>query len=306
MPSKIFHSRTLPLVASALLLLSGCSLSPIAKHTVEFSAATAVVVDSSIDAYRGAVRLRQSEQVLEAVYAYDQNPAWNPHQNFKPLLTPDQLQARIKVLDALKAYAGSLVELTSAKPSKALATDATAAGTNLRTLNQSVATSFASAGVPVISDTEAKAVSTAVFALAEFLTRAKVKAALPKITAEMNPSVLSLCDLLHRDIATLRRQADVDYQTLLTNEDEFIRHKTLSAVEHRNEVGTLITLAQQQRANDELLKKLQSAIQTLADTHQALDAAAHGHDPESLRLKLADLAAAGQDLGSFYASLPAS
>jgi len=41
-----------------------------------------------------------------------------------------------------------------------------------------------------------------------------------------------------------------------------------SALEHREEVGRLIELAAQQKANDDLLAKLQTALSTLALTHQ--------------------------------------
>jgi hypothetical protein len=291
-------------------LSNGCSLSPLAKHAVAFSTASGVVIDSSEDAYRAAIRLRHDEQVVAAVYVYDTNPSWSPYTDFKPLLTPEQLNARIKVLDGLKAYAASLVELTSAKPSKDLNTAAAAVGTNLKALNQTVATDLSTAipGVPVMSTATANGVSTAVLALGDYLIARKVKGSLPKVTQDMNQNVLTLCELLNNDIIVLRRQADVDYQTLATDEDQFIRHEgtALNPIQHRDEVGKLIDIAAQQKANDELLTKLQTALHTLALTHQALAAAAQGNNPESIQQKIADLEAAGQDLGDFYKSLPTS
>ncbi len=296
-------------VAFVLSLGVGGCLSPYAKHAEAFSTATNTVIDSSEDAYRGANKLRLEEQVAAAVFDYDKNPAWSPYKDYKPLLTPDQLSARIKVLDGLKAYAASLVELTS-KPSgaeeAALESAAEGVGDNLLSLNQNVATNFSSLNAPVMSTTQANVVSTAVLGLADYLRARKVKGSLPKVTQDMNPHIQELCSLLDNDIQILRRQADVDYQTLATELDQSIRHEgnANSPYERRQEVGSLIQIAQQQTANDELLTKLQAALHSLALTHQALAAAAQGNNPESIQAKIADLEATGKDLGAFYGSLP--
>jgi hypothetical protein len=286
---------------------TGC-LSPLAKHTAAFSTATATVIDGSEDAYRAAMLLRLREQAAASVYAYDKDPQWSPYKSMAPLLTPDQLNARIKVLDGLKAYADTLVDLTANKPSKDLEANAQAVGTNLQGLNQTVATDLSTAipNLPVMSTANANAASTAVLALAEYLSARKVKKSLPKVTQDMNPHILALCELLNSDIAILRKQADVDYQTLIENEDQSIRHEgtAVNPYERRQEIGNLLILAAQQKANDDLLAKLQAALHTLAMTHQALAAAAQGNNPESISQKIAELQAAGKDLSNYYKSLP--
>jgi hypothetical protein len=298
------------LIAAAALALglssTGC-LSPLAKHATAFSTATATVVDGSQDAYRAAMRLRLQEQAAASVYAYDTDPTWSPYKNLTPLLSPAQLNARITVLDGLKAYADSLVNLTSGKPSQDLETAAQGVGTNLQGLNQSVATNFSTLvpNLPVMSTANANAASTAVLALAEYLSARKVKQSLPKVTQDMNPNVTALCEWLNSDIGILRTQADVDYQSLIIQLDQSIRHEgtAVSPYEHREEIHTLIDLADQQKANDELLARLQTALHTLALTHQALAAAAQGNNPESISQKIAELQAAGKDLSNYYKSL---
>lgn len=298
------------LIAAVALALgfssTGC-LSPLAKHAAAFSTATATVVDGSQDAYRAAMRLRLQEQATASVYAYDKDPTWSPYKNLTPLLSPAQLDARIKVLDGLKAYADTLVNLTSGKPSQDLETAAQGVGTNLQGLNQSVATNFSTLvpNLPVMSTANANAASTAVLALAEYLSARKVKQSLPKVTQDMNPTVTALCEMLNSDIGILRTQADVDYQSLITQLDQSIRHEgtAVSPYEHREEIHTLIDLADQQKANDELLARLQTALHTLALTHQALAAAVQGNNPESISQKIAELQAAGKALSNYYKSL---
>lgn len=297
-------------VASTLavsLLATGC-LSPLEKHAAAFSAATATVIDGSEGAYNVAMRLRLEEQASASVYAYDKDPAWSPYKDLTPLLTPAQLDARMKVLDGLKAYADTLVDLTSGKLSPDLENAAEGVGTNLQALNQNAATEFSTAlpNIPVMTSTQGNQVSTALLALSEYLISRKVKSSLPKITQDMNPNIQALCEVLNSDIVILRRQADVDYQTQITQLDQSIRHEgtSVSPYEHRLEIRTLIELADQQKANDDLLVKLQTALHTLALTHQALAAAAQGNNPEAISQKIAELAAAGHDLNVYYKSLP--
>ncbi len=304
-PSSALLSVAATLAVS--LLTTGC-LSPLAKHATAFSEATATVIDGSEDAYRAAMRLRLQEQASASVYAYDKDSTWSPYKDLTPLLTPAQLDARIKVLDGLKVYAETLVDLTSGKPSADLENAAEGVGTNLRGLNQTVATDFSTAipNIPVMTAAQANQVSTAVLALGEYLISRKVKSSLPKVTQDMNPNIQTLCEVLNSDIVILRRQADVDYQTQIMQLDQSIRHEgsAVSPYEHRLEIRTLIELADQQKANDELLAKLQTALHTLAMTHQALAAAAQGNNPESISQKIAELAAAGHDLNVYYKSLP--
>lgn len=295
---------------AGIVAISGCSLGPLAKHTAAFSVATNEVVNSSEDAYRVANRLRQQEQIAAAVYDYDKNPTWSPYTDPKPLLTDAQLNARIAVLDGLRAYAASLVQITGSQSSEDLNTAAAGVGTNLQSLSAAVSSDLKNSvpNAPVMTTAEANGVSTAVRALGDYLIARRVKGSLPKVTQDMNPVVKTLCELLNSDIVVLRRQADVDYQTLIEQQDQFIRHPTtpLDPVEHRDEVGKLITLAAQQKANDELLAKLQVALHTLELTHQALAAAAQGNDPLTIKQKIAELEAAGQSLASFYKSLATS
>ena len=303
------HTVALTTVAALALglLATGC-LSPLAKHATTFSAATATVIDGSEDAYRAAVRLRLQEQAAASVYAYDKDLTWSPYKDLAPLLTPAQLDARIKVLDGLKAYADTLVGLTSGKPSPDLENAAEGVGTNLQGLSQTVSTDLGTAipNVPAMSTAQANQVSTAVLALGEYLISRKVKGALPKITQNMNPNIQALCELLNSDVTILRRQADIDYQSQITQLDQSIRHEgsAVSPYEHRQEIRSLIDLADQQKANDALLAKLQTALHTLAMTHQALAAAAQGNNPESISQKIAELQTAGHDLSTYYKSLP--
>ncbi len=294
--------------AMVCALLAGCSLTPMAKHAAAFSSATNLVIDNSEDAYRAANDLREREQMEAAVYSYDygadHDVQFDPHKEFKPLFTPDQLAARINVLDGLKAYADSLVLLTG-KPSKedsdALDAAASGVGTNLQGLSTQLNTTFP--GVPAISDTAAAGVSTAMKALGEYLQNRTIKKSLPAVTGQMNDHVKALCGLLESDIAVMKTQSDGDYTSLLLTENQFVLHNKLDAVEKRNEVEKLMAVVRAQKANDRMLDGLNNAVVKLRLTHQALAAAVQGNNPGSLKQAIAELSEAGKNLSTFYKSL---
>jgi len=297
-------------MAGAILcsLLSGCALTPMAKHAQAFDVATATVISGSEDAYRAANDLREKEQMEAAVYSYnyaaDADIGFDPHKEFKPLFTPDQLAARIVVLDGLQAYADSLVDLTgrpTAVDKAALEAAAAGVGTNLLNLSTSLNAKFPA--VPAISGNQGALISTAMKALGEYLQVRVVKKSLPKVTGDMNASVKTLCELLEADIQVIKAQADSDYTSLLLTENQFVLHNKLDAVEKRNEVEKMMTVIRRQRANDRLLDALNYGVVKLRLTHQALAAAAQGNNPGSLKENIAELQAAGKDLNTYYKSL---
>jgi len=279
-----------------------------ARHATAFSSVSSLVIGSSEDAYRAANDLREREQMEASVYSYDyaadKDLGFNPNKEFKPLFTPEQLAARISVLNGLQAYANSLVALTgkpSAADSAGLNDAAAGVGSNLQGLSTSLDTKFA--GVPAISTTQGAIISAAMKALGEYLQNRTIKKSLPKVTGDMNDNVKTLCGLLEADVAVIKTQADSDYTSLLLTENQFVLHNKLDAVEKRNEVEKMLRVVREQRANDRLLDALNNAVVKLRLTHAALAGAAQGNNPGSLKENIAELQAAGSDLSTFYKSL---
>lgn len=302
--------RTTPALAATLLAFCfwGCSLTPLAKHTTDFSIATRTVVNGSKDAYRAADRLYFEEQMSAAVLNYDSQPTWDPH-SVQPLLTPKQLEVRYALLDSLKAYAQTLSEIENS-PKNAEGLDAAAAGVgnNLVQLSGSLDQALGGAKGLAVSQANANGVSTAAKALGDFLIARIVRHQLPANIAAMDPHIQAICKVLQVDIATLQSQAQADYGNLLTQQDLFIRKSgdKLSPIERRTEIRRLPQILAASEASKSLLENLQRAIADLASAHSALANAASGKDPETLRQRIADLQDSGQVLANFYQTLPSS
>jgi hypothetical protein len=302
------------LALACALPTTGCvvTLSPLAKHTAAFSAATNTIVDNSEDAYRAANQLHHDEQLAAAIDAYGQ-PGWSPDVALPPLLTAEQLDARIKVLDALKAYAQALVTLTGSKKQETdLDAATTAAGAGLKGLSaaatpdiQKLFPRTGSAMTPMTAE-QANIASTAIRAISQFLINGKVEKSLKTATGEMEPTVDALCKLLQGDVDVLISQGDVDSKTMRENEDQFILHNQIDPAARRLEIGKLIDLTVQQKASAMVLNKLKASLVELSLTHHALAAAAQGNNPESIKQHLVDLLGAAKDLSNYYKSLPTS
>lgn len=291
---------------SACLFFAGCSLSPLAKHTAAFSSATNRVIDNCASAYRSAIDLHDQEQSSLGVLKVLEGEPWDPHDT-KPLISPAGLASRLRVLAALKTYAQSLSDLTSGLDSKALDTAAASTGSNLKGLSDEIRSEAGTSktGLSVSTQT-ANAISTAAKALGEFLVEKKVKSTVLSTTRDMDPNIDSLCKLLTDDIDTLRTQSAKDYEDLLRQQMLYFREneKQLAPSERREEIEKLPSILKTEQKTDSMLVDLHTAIGRLALTHHALAAAARGENPVALTARIADLAAAGENLGHYYQTLP--
>ncbi|WP_157467296.1 hypothetical protein [Edaphobacter aggregans] len=290
-------------LCALVLLLTGCSLSPLARRTAAFSSATSLVVDNSENAYRAAVRLNDEAQASLLVARYDSAQPMDPH-SLRHLIDPQDLEARTEVLDGLRTYARTIADLSSGVSSSRLDDAAAAVGANLQKMGSAL-----TAATPIgfkITPQEANAASTALKALGEFLTSQKVKSSVPKIIQEMDPNIEAITNLLLSDIAILRDQSGRDYEQLLTQQDSFIRHagKDLSPTDRRAEIQRLPQILARKQATDDMLAELADCVKQLALTHHALAAAATSKDAPSLEARITDLRAIGSRLASYYESLP--
>lgn len=329
-------SRVVAVLATlAALFATGC-LSTLNKHATALATATAPVVDQAAIVYGSANAIHNVRLDYEAVAQFDAvSPVYNPRK-IQPLLSVNDLQARLTVLAAFQAYVKSVVAITNGTDSPDLQAAAKSAGENLTNLGNTLAPSIESTlGIAATSasttdtvvttttgstttatsstsSTPASAItpavqngiSTAINALGQFLINRKTKKELPPIIVSMDPQVKTLCDLLANDISILKDQEGRDYDFIINQQTLFIRKTTaLDPQQRREQIMKLPNIVRQEQSSTQQLTQLSNAIARLALTHHALASEAQGNNPESLKQKLDDLEAAGEDLGKFYSSL---
>jgi hypothetical protein len=339
--NRKYTLKAIPLLGLAVWL-TGC-LSPLQKQTAALSAATAPVVDQASAAYRAANVLFDTTVDYQAVRAFDRtSPVYNP-KTIGVLLSERDIKVRLKILQALQVYVHDLAAMTGGADTPALDAASKSVGNNLTGLSNDVAPSFeASFGIanttsskssaiinsttttaagsvsstttsattttsalPPISPAARNGISTAADALGQFLVQRKIKRELPGIIIKMDPQIKTLCELLESDISILQDRERRDYDTLIDLQTLFIRTSPgLSPEDRRNEIMKLPVIVRQQRNADTQLTVLRASIGKLYLTHHALAAVAQGNNPTSLKEKLGELEAAGDNLGTFYSSLP--
>jgi hypothetical protein len=325
------------LLALAPLLATGC-LSPLNKHAVALSEATAPVVDGAAAAYRSANSIHNTRQDYQAFVDFDAPapaPVYNPR-SFRPLLSDHDIEVRLTVLAAFQEYVKSVVAVTNGTDSPELQAASESAGANLTTLGNDIAPSIQSAlniaqspdtlttttvttttgatssatastsssATPAISETGQNVITTAADALGQFLISRKVKKELPHIVVNMDPNVKTLCDLLQSDISILNDLETHDYNYIINQQTQFLlANVTLDGVQRRKLIMQLPEIVRREQASSAALKQLSAAVVNLEMTHHALAAAAQGNNPESFKQKLVELQSAGKELGQFYSSL---
>jgi hypothetical protein len=331
-------TRAVSLLAFLLPLAGTGCLSSYAKHSGALAAATAPVIDQAAAAYSSANSIHDMRTDYDAIAEFNSTaPVYNPR-TVPPLMTDKAIQARLAVLGAFQAYVQSLVAITNGTDSPELQAASESAGHSLTafgntlapsiestfniaaatasttqttvstTSNSTTTTATTSSSTPVdpITPTIQKGISVAVDALGQFLTSRKVKKELPPVIVSMDPHVKVLCDLLESDITLLKGIEGIDYNYVINQQTLFLRTSSdkLDPGVRRVLITQLPAIARQQQASDRRLTQLSAAIVRLELTHHALAAEVQGNNPESLKQKLADVEAAGGDLGKFYSSLP--
>ena len=244
--------------ASVCLFLGGCART-LPKHTDALALATAPVVDQAAAAYANAEKLNEIKVDFKAVE--DFGPTYNPR-NIQPLLSDQDIKARLALLEALQCYVSTLVQITHNQDSPALDAAAKSLGNSLAGLGNDLAPAFESAfnlpgqaststttstssttaGVTTTTSSTATAIaagpitsdmqnglSTAVKALGLYLISRKIKADLPEIVLKMDPTVQAICDLLVKDLALIENQEKRDYDSLLDEQRDFITRNEASA-----------------------------------------------------------------------------
>lgn len=313
-PATYGQVRNAAIALSILLAtaLCACRLN-IEDSTLALDAAIAPVVDQAADAYRSANTLHNLRQDYDAVAAFDAagDNVYNPRE-IQVLLSDRDIAARLAVLQGFQLYAKSLCAIVSGNNPKELGEASVDVGGQLSTLGNTLAPSIQkaigiqaeAASTSPITPQVQNGISTAVNALGQFLIARKVKAELPSKIAAMDPHVQSLATLLESDINVLKDVEQRDYDRIINLQTLVLRKDTnLNSRERREEIMKLPDVVRRQRESVEKLDALRAAVARLAQTHQQLVADAQGKKPESYKQKLEELAAAAQDLGSFYSSL---
>jgi hypothetical protein len=290
-----------------LLILSGCTFSPLAKKSAAFGSAASIVVRGSSNAYDTVQRATYDAGVSSLVLDFDHSGF--DRTKIKPFLPEHDLQVRQQVLRGLQQYADDLADVASDHAFASVDQESVVLSQQLVTISSNA--DFKKI-VPGVSDTEAKGLATAIDTLAKVLVERKRRKELPKIITKMQPVLDQICNLFDQDIGSkpingrgghgLRDQLWDEYDLLIGNQTDYISaNKTrFTPSEKATEIAKLPDLVAKQQAADAALATTQTALRSLVATHRAL---LTPEQASTFKDRLQTLIADGQQIAAFYNKL---
>lgn len=288
--------------------------------TLALYAASPPVVDRAAAAYREANAIHDLLQNYEAYVAYENKEAYfNPRKD-EPLLSENDMEVRLRVLEGLQLYVKSLCAMASVTNSPELDSTSAEVGGELKSpvnslvpsVSKVLSTAIDGPDAPspaVLSPKIQNATAVSLDSLGSFLMSRKVSNELPKEVEAMDPHILTLATLLNSDLrvvesVTVRdsdRAMDLQKQRILEAERP---NSSATPSEMFAETTKLVDLSRKQKAAAEKLDSLGAAIRAFELAHHQLAACARSNNPQLLMEKLLDLASAAKEVGHHYSVLP--
>lgn len=286
---------------SLVLLISGCSISPLSQRATSFSTAATAVTLKVQNAYQLIEQSYTDAQMANLVNNFD-SKGFDPSQ-LQSFMPSAAMQARTQMIAGLQQYATLLAEVSGNQPVTALDTQSEALGKSLQTLSTSTGIS----SIAKNTNMDAGIASTAVDALGRMLIQHKTAKELPGILTQMQKPVDVICQLLEDDIGTpegsgLRNQLKVDYDSLIAEQRTYIyaNEAKMTPDEKRAEIENLPQLVTTEQQDDATLAQTQSALKALAATNNTLAMTKNSKQAPAFRALLTELVAEGQQIGSVY------
>ena len=287
-----------------LICLTAASAKPasdLSTHAGEFSTAALHATLSAQRAY-GMVESVYYRSRVELMARHYTKDGFEPG-SIQPFLSSQDIQLRLSLLRALRAYAASLGDLTGSKDADEVDKEAAAIGTSLVNLQSEPFTqSFAKDVKSSVSADALRAGAAGIGAIGHYLQERRRRKELPGIIARMQDAVDGVVQLIVEDIGNgpgkpfpagngLRGQAWISADSLLRDQILFIDGNELPAVEKRHEIEKLAAIDEERRSTDAALAAVQSTLQKLSKAHRAL--LTSDQHPASFQAVIGELEAEG-------------
>jgi hypothetical protein len=196
-------------VVLVLALVAGCSTPPPATHIGEFAAATEDLAQQATLAYAQIDELTVERKIVSVASVPGELP---DDGTFQGVLSDEQKQVRMVLLDLLGEYAAALGELANAEVGSDVDRAATDLYGSLGRLKSSFAT--ATGRTLPLSDDSIALIATAIDAIGAQIVESKRRSAIKTIVMETNPAIQNVTALLSKELPSLGPIAEVNISTV--------------------------------------------------------------------------------------------
>jgi hypothetical protein len=282
---------------------------PYAGAISDFGTAAATVVQQT----RAAYILVNNTVLQEEILSLAAKPGplnSDPARAFPPFVTPEDLDIRNALLDALQAYATALGNLTG-KTASDLDSETTQLAASLTELSKNDRLEHSFREVKSVSKEETNAAAAGVDAIGKFLVEKRISADLPAMLKKNQPHIEALATLLIHEIGDVPTAAEPGrlrgklwrtYDSLLQAQVTAVNASAAGSNEKQQSVAKLADLVTAQRNADAALGGTQSALKKLLAAHRALIQVQTA--PASFKTEVAALVAQARQAQDYYAKLP--
>jgi hypothetical protein len=278
------------------------------KNVPQFAAAVTLATENSKEAFQVVDQKYVDVEALRLVVDYDKT-GFDPRK-VHHLLSPEDLQVRLDLLDALQQYASTLADVSGDAKLQEFDSQTKALGTSLQKL-----TSDPSFQKLVSSTkTDMSIATTAVNALGRWFIEKKRQKELPGLIEQMQGPVKATSDLLRADIGSrpgedgkggngLRAQLWNEYMQGMIEQSAFIDHNKdrLDPGAKSIEIRKLYQLVDERNRADNALRQTAESMSKLVTAHQEILRAVQGKT--DLHADISALISEGQRIKTFYESL---
>lgn len=273
-----------PAAAVCCLLLlvlagSGCQPRLSTARLQTFSEATHTTAEGMEATFLAVNQEYRNTQVSKKVLDYNPKKGFNPT-DIEPFLDEDEIQARLQVLDALKAYASAMLALKGDDQLDEFDEQTRKLGAALQGFTTEDGEHFLSETMG--AEAHLNVITTAVNSIGRAIIERKRDQGLREIITDMSPHVDRICDLLILDIGPkygpgLRAQMSNQFNQQITNLNQYIsdnypkgRRKRFRVLELRGELYRLVNLWEQKEQADRSMISMVDALENLKLANQQL------------------------------------
>jgi hypothetical protein len=287
-----------------LSLLSGC-VSPNAPVQIKrFSDAVATTetnATAAFDLVESAYFEEQVTRIALDTNALEFNPA-----SIKPFLRPEDIQARLNVLDVLKLYAAKLSLLVGNTSGTNLDQETTKLGNALNKLDTNLVSSALLQKEPLTSQ-EINIFTAAFNAVMHWIISRQEEKQAADVIRSMRQPVTDICQFLEKDLSILRPQLSATYKMTRQNDNLAMNASwpRLTPGQRREEIQNLMDLTFAMNHADSTLATLQSSITNLALAHASLDQVFTKNNADAVSL-IEQFSSEAQGITTYYNSLQAN
>jgi hypothetical protein len=288
------------LAAATALLLAGCVSPKAATQIKNFSTAVSLATGNSAQAYTLMEQEHLDAQFSQAVLDYAGTPF---HPDFHALLTTNELQVRMNILEALKLYAARLSTLMGNATVTNLDQDTTKLGQSLNALDSNlVQTAFVK--VPDVSSNDVQILAAAVNFLGNWLITGQEQSEARKAITAMQKYVPEICQVLEKDLGYVHNQVTNDFTQNARHMELYLQksYHDLDPIQRRAELARLVALNNSMKTADAALTLTQSSLEKIETAHQALDQAFTA-DTSKLSSLINEASGEAQRVAAYYNSL---